>query len=111
LLMDRDKMSNLWVDQKAKITSTTKHSLTSDPMGVWNNRVFFFRKLLKSVYKSFTSFGWGVSEEKIKMWKVNRRRTTDAKWWQKLTLPLARWAKNSSYMKANKSIIKLRCIS
>ena len=24
---------------------------------------------------SFTSFGWGVSEEKIKMWKVNGRRT------------------------------------
>ena len=23
---------------------------------------------------SFTSFGWGVSEEKIKMWKVNGRR-------------------------------------
>jgi len=23
-----------------------------------------------------------------------RRRTTDAKWWQKLTWPLARWAKN-----------------
>ena len=35
----------------------------------------------------------GVSEEKIKMWKVNGRWTTDAKWWQKLTLPLARWAK------------------
>jgi hypothetical protein len=34
-----------------------------------------------------------VSEEKIKMWKVNGRQTTDAKWWQKLTLPLARWAK------------------
>jgi hypothetical protein len=43
---------------------------------------------------SFTSFGWGVSEEKIKMWKVNGRQTTDAKWWQKFTLPLARWAKN-----------------
>ena len=28
------------------------------------------------------------------MWKVNGRRTTDAKWWQKLTSPLARWAKN-----------------
>ena len=42
---------------------------------------------------SFSSFGW-VSEEKIKMWKVNGRQTTDAKWWQKLTLPLARWAKN-----------------
>jgi hypothetical protein len=36
---------------------------------------------------SFSSFGWGVSEEKIKMWKVNGRQTTDDKWWQKLTLP------------------------
>jgi len=25
----------------------------------------------------------------------DRRRTTDAKWWQKLTLPLARWAKRT----------------
>ena len=25
---------------------------------------------------SFTSFGWGISEEKIKMWKVNGRQTT-----------------------------------
>jgi hypothetical protein len=41
---------------------------------------------------SFTSFGWAVSEEEIKMWKVNRRQMTDAKWWQKLTLLLARWA-------------------
>jgi hypothetical protein len=29
------------------------------------------------------------------MWKVNGRQTTDAKWWQKLTLPLAGWAKNN----------------
>ena len=43
---------------------------------------------------SFTSFGWRVSE-KIKMWKANGRQTTDVKWWQKLTLPLARWAKNA----------------
>jgi hypothetical protein len=28
---------------------------------------------------SFTSFGWAVSEEKIKMWKANGRQTTDAK--------------------------------
>jgi hypothetical protein len=34
-------------------------------------------------------------QEKIKMWKVNGRQTTDAKWWQKLTLPLARWAKKN----------------
>jgi hypothetical protein len=45
---------------------------------------------------SFSWFGWGVSEEKIKMWKVNGRRTTYAKWWQKLTLPLARWAKKKA---------------
>ena len=43
---------------------------------------------------SFTSFDWGDSE-KIKMWKVNGRQTTDAKWWQKLTLPSARWANNN----------------
>ena len=29
------------------------------------------------------------------MWKVNEQQTTDAKWWQKLILPLARWAKNT----------------
>jgi hypothetical protein len=38
---------------------------------------------------SFSSFGWGVSEEKIKMWKVNRRRTpSDGKsscYWQTLS--------------------------
>jgi hypothetical protein len=31
---------------------------------------------------------------KCEMLTNDRRRTTDAKWWQKLTLPLARWAKN-----------------
>ena len=46
---------------------------------------------------SFTSFGWAVSEEEIKMWKVNRRQMTDAKWWQKLTLLLARWAKYTTW--------------
>ena len=44
---------------------------------------------------SFTSFGRGVLEEKFKMWKVNGQ-TTDAKWWQKLKLPLARWGKKLS---------------
>jgi hypothetical protein len=32
---------------------------------------------------SFSSFGWEVSEEKIKMQKVNGRRTPDAKWSKK----------------------------
>ena len=52
------------------------------------------RTFYRCFLPSFSSFGWGVSEEKIKMWKVNKWQTTDAKWWQKLTLPLARWAKN-----------------
>jgi hypothetical protein len=43
---------------------------------------------------SFSSFGWGFTEKTIKMWKVNGQQTMDAKWWQKLILPLARWAKN-----------------
>ena len=30
---------------------------------------------------SFTSFGWRISEEKIKMWKVNGRQTTDDGRW------------------------------
>jgi hypothetical protein len=51
------------------------------------------RTFYRCFLPSFSSFGWGVSQEKIKMWKVNGRRTTDAKWWQTLTLPLARWAK------------------
>ena len=34
----------------------------------------------KCFLPSFISFGWGVSEERIKMWKVNRRRTTDDGW-------------------------------
>jgi hypothetical protein len=29
----------------------------------------------------------GFQRRKLKMWKVNGRQTTDAKWWQKLTLP------------------------
>jgi hypothetical protein len=59
----------------------------------WNEQSSW-RTFHRCFLPSFSSFGRGVSEEKIKMWKVNGRQTTDAKWWQKLTLPLARWAKN-----------------
>jgi hypothetical protein len=41
------------------------------------------RTLHRCFLPSFTSFGWGFSEEKIKMWKVNVWQTTDTKWWQK----------------------------
>jgi hypothetical protein len=72
MLMDRDKMCNLYREPSIDVSYQVP---------------------------SCGSFGSGVSEENIKMWKVNgwqtmddRRQTTDAKWWQKLTLPLARWA-------------------
>jgi hypothetical protein len=47
---------------------------------------------------SFSSFGWGFSEERIKMWKVNGWQTMDTKWWQNLILPLARFAKKNIKM-------------
>ena len=56
---------------------------------------------------SVSSFGWGVSEEK-NMWKVNGRQTTDAKWWQKLPLPLARWAKKHTNSLNEKGVGKLK---
>jgi hypothetical protein len=63
--------------------------------GSGQNEQFLERTFHRCFLPSFTSFGWVVSEEKIKMWKANGRRKTDAKWWQKLTLSLARWAKNT----------------
>ena len=32
---------------------------------------------LERTYQVSLHFGWGVSEEKIKMWKVNGQQTTD----------------------------------
>ena len=43
--------------------------------GSGQNEQSLERTFHKWFLPSFTSFGWGVSEEKINMWKVNRRRT------------------------------------
>jgi hypothetical protein len=45
---------------------------------------------------SFTSLAEGFQRRRLKCEKLtdDRWQTTDVKWWQKLTLPLARWAKN-----------------
>ena len=84
MLMDRDKMCNLYREPSIDVSYQVP---------------------------SCGSFGSGVSEENIKMWKVNGWQTTDAKWWQKLTLPLARWANNKmtfilGYHKEKNSIDK-----
>ena len=99
----------LWV-RWAKKLANQKQELTMVAMfvnGTGQNEQSLERTFHRCFLLSFTSFGWGVSEEKIKMWKVNGRQTTDAKWWQKLTLPLARWAKKGClfFMNAIKWII------
>ena len=88
LLTDRDEMSNLH----------RVHSIdTSYQVSVHLAKRFQRRRFLKisqsetriacgghhrCFLPSFSSFGWGFSEEKIKMWKLNGWQTTDTKWWQ-----------------------------
>jgi hypothetical protein len=43
--------------------------------GSGQNEQYLERTFHRCFLPSFISFGWGVSEEKIKMWKVNGRRT------------------------------------
>jgi hypothetical protein len=43
--------------------------------GSGQNEQSLERTFHRCLLPSFTSFGWAVSEEKIKMWKVNGRRT------------------------------------
>ena len=61
--------------------------------GSGQNGHLYRRPSIDASYQVSVHLAEGVSEEKIKMWKVNGWQTTDAKWWQKLTLTLARWAK------------------
>jgi hypothetical protein len=43
--------------------------------GSGQNEQSLERTSIDASYQVFTSFGWGVSEEKIKMWKVNGWQT------------------------------------
>jgi hypothetical protein len=116
LLTDRDEMSNLYrgpsIDasyqflvhlakrfrrRRFKKSANQKQELPVAAMFVnrsGQNEQSLERTFHRCFPPSFSSFGREVSEEKINMWKVNGRQTMDAKWWQKLTLPLARWATN-----------------
>jgi hypothetical protein len=98
LLTDRDEMSKLYRDPS--IVASIFSSET-----VWPNYLKLGSKhLWKVLYKDcsfrpdpltnmaatgdscfwleFRNISWGISEEKIKMWKPNGQQTTDAKWWQ-----------------------------
>ena len=45
--------------------------------GSGQNGQYLERTFHRWFLTSFTAFDWGVSEEKIKMWKANGRRTTE----------------------------------
>ena len=97
LLTDRDEMSILYrghdIDasyqvsvhlakrfqrRRFKKSANQKQELPMAAMfvnGSGQNEQYLERTFHWCFLPSFTSFGWGVSEEKIKMWKVNRRRT------------------------------------
>jgi hypothetical protein len=59
--------------------------------GSGQNEYSLERTFHRCLLPSFTSFGWGVSEKKIKMWKVNGRRT---KAYGKVSL---KWSVNIQY--------------
>ena len=92
LLTDRDKMGNLYREptkfrfiwpsgfrgEDLKKLVNQKQELPVAAMfvnGSGQNVQSLERTFYRCFLPSFSTFGWGVSEEKIKMWKVNRRRT------------------------------------
>ena len=74
LLTDRDEMSNLY--RGPAIDAAYQDSIRFVNQSGQNEQSLD-RTFHRCFLPSFTSFGWGVSEEKIKMWKVNGWQTTD----------------------------------
>ena len=99
LLMDWDEMNTLyrgppiddsyqvWVHlakrfqrRRLKKSANQKQELPVVAMfvnGLGRNEHSLWRTIHRCFLPSFSSFGWGVSEEKIKMWKVNGWWTTN----------------------------------
>ena len=62
----------------------------------WDEMIILYRgHSIDSFYQVSVHLAEGFQRRRFKCEKLtdDRRRTTDAKWWQKLTLLLARWAK------------------
>jgi hypothetical protein len=95
LLTDRDEMRNLYrgpaiyAPCKDSVHLATRFQRRNNrPIrnknSLWwpfllmdrDNEQYLEKTFHRCFLLSFISFGWGVSEEKIKMWKVNRRRTS-----------------------------------
>ena len=122
LLTDRDEMSNLQSKRtfhRCFLTSFNTFGQAVSEEKIFTNRpirnknclwwpclvmdhnkmcTLLERTFNRCFLPSFSLFGWGFSEQKIKMWKVNGKQTTDTKRWQKLILSLARFAKKNIKM-------------
>jgi hypothetical protein len=62
----------------------------------WDEMSILYRRpSIKASYQVSVHLA-GFQRRRLKCEKLtdDRRRKTDAKWWKKLTLPLAKWAKN-----------------
>ena len=64
----------------------------------WNKMSRLYKgPSIDASYQVSVHLAEGFQRRRLKCEKrtVDRKRMTDTKWWQKLTLPLARWAKNN----------------
>ena len=118
LLMDRDKISNLYrglsIDAIYQISFHLgkrfqrriffRNQPIRNKNGLWWPCLLTDRDKMSNLYKGpsidasyqvSVHLAEGFQRRRLKCEKLtdDRRRTPDAKWWQKLTLPLARWAK------------------
>jgi hypothetical protein len=116
--MDQDQMSNLYrgpsIDATYQISVhlgkrfQRRRFFRNQPIknnGMWRPCLLTDRDKMSNLYRGPSidasyqvslPLAEGFQRRRLKCEKItdDRRRTTDAKWWQKLTLPLARWAKN-----------------
>jgi hypothetical protein len=88
LLANRDEMCNIYrgpsIDASYQVTvhlakRFQRRRIIKIGQSETRNVHSLERAFNRCFLPSFSSFGWGVSEEKIKMWKVNERQTTDDK--------------------------------
>ena len=113
LLTDRDEMSNLYrgpsMDASYQVLIHLARRFRGEDFfrnqpirnknGLWRPCLLMDRNKMSIFYKGPSiDASYQVSVHLVEGFQ-RRRLTTDAKWWQKLTLPLARWAKKSSCRK------------
>ena len=121
LLMDQDEMSKLYREPYYQVSECLakrfqrRRFFRNQPIknsnGLWRPYLYTGRDEMNNLYrgpsidasyqvslhlvKEFQRWRFqkiGQSETRIAL-KQSETRTTDTKWWQKVTLPLARWAK------------------